>query len=70
MGIRIKLVSVNGQKRVPEDVMDLLLRFAGHRDFCDKCKIAQRKKTNHYCHIGFQILSELSQQPGVEAYED
>lgn len=65
-GIKIKLVEIDGEMRVPPEVMDLLMRFAGHRDFCDQCKAAFESGTAAYCHIGMEIMRTLADQPEVE----
>lgn len=66
-GIRIKLIDgPDGEKHVPTEVMDLLLRFGGHRDYCEQCANAQKfGKADGYCKVGHEILAKLAEQPEV-----
>lgn len=51
--------------RIDPKVMDILKRFAEHRDDCKICSQAYFTKTQRYCQNGMDILSELSQCPSV-----
>lgn len=71
MGIKIKMVNIDGEDRVPPEVMDLLTRFSQHREFCEDCQRASQ--LGHYerhCSVGVSILNELYQQPEVEYTPD
>lgn len=66
-GIKIKLVKIDGEDRVPPKCMELLTRFAAHRDRCRACFRAFYDKTpERYCPDGMAIAKELSEQPEVE----
>jgi hypothetical protein len=69
-GIKIRLIEgPDGEMRVPPEVMDILICFAGHRDFCPQCKAAyDTQRPNGYCSIGFEILRRLAEQPEVTRY--
>lgn len=69
MGIKIKIVKdpATGEDCVPPAVLDLLLRFGGHREFCEQCERAfKAKDPNGYCKVGYDLLRELAAQPEVE----
>lgn len=66
MGLRIKMVEIDGEKRVPPECMRILLEFAGHRDVCDACGKAFKNASMDYCTTGMEILRELAKQPEVE----
>jgi hypothetical protein len=66
-GIKIKLVTMNGEERVPPKCMELLKQFAQHRDSCRECFRAFHAKNPYgYCPTGTGILKELAAQPEVE----
>lgn len=70
MAMKIKMDGTGDDKRVPPEVMDLLLRLAQHRDLCDECGPAFKAHAtpDRYCATGRQILAELWQHPSV-SYE-
>lgn len=69
-GIKIRMVEVNGVKRVPPKCMELLQRFASHRDECKQCYRAYyAQNPDAYCPAGLDILRELAAQPEVERHE-
>lgn len=55
-----------GAMRVPPVVMDLLMRFAGHRDLCDECGRKFATGAGDYCSTGRSLMLELLDQPEVE----
>lgn len=66
-GIKIKLVKINGEDRVPPKCMQLLTDFAKHRDACRTCfRAFYDQKPEHYCPDGLAIARELAAQPEVE----
>lgn len=56
-----------GETRVPPVVMDILMRFAGHRNLCDDCHKKFANGAGDYCATGRALLLELLDQPEVEA---
>lgn len=70
MALKCKLVEIDGEQRVPPEVMDLLLRMGDHRKFCDQCEKAMSSGTGSYCHIGKEIVLKLAEQPEVEFTKD
>ena len=69
MGVKIKIVKdpATGEDCVPPVVLDLLLRFGGHREFCEQCERAYLTgNPDGYCKVGRELLVELAQQPEVE----
>lgn len=54
-----------GEERVPPECMRLLMEFAQHRDVCDECGPAWKKKTGIYCRTGQCLLDDLFSQPEV-----
>ena len=53
--------------RVPPEVMDLLIRFAEHRDLCSECTRAMKvQDRNGFCATGHSILFQLSSDPSVK----
>lgn len=64
--IKIDKDSTTGEVRVPPELMDLLTRFAGHRDLCDQCTEGWEQKTGHYCWTGGLLMDELIHHPLVE----
>ena len=70
-GIKIRLVKIDGEDRVPPKCMELLTRFAKHRDGCKQCFRAFYERNPHgYCPVGVEIGRELAAQPEVEQLED
>jgi len=65
MALKIKTTQINGETRVPPEVMDLLTRFAHHRDICSECLDAL-KGSGMYCHTGTILVRELIDNPNVE----
>ena len=66
-GIKIRLVKINGEDRVPPKCMELLTRFANHRDGCKQCfRAFHAKDPNAYCVTGVDIFRELAAQPEVK----
>lgn len=65
MGVKIELVEIDGQKRVHPETMEILCRFAAHRDVCDECSAAFKSSRLTKCRTGFEILKELSGRPDV-----
>jgi hypothetical protein len=65
MGLKIELVEINGEKRVHPETMEILCRFAGHRDVCDECSAAFKAGRLTKCRTGWEILKELSSRPDV-----
>ncbi len=66
-GIKIRLVEIDGEKRVPPKCMELLMQFGQHRERCRQCfRSFHAGDGNGYCPTGMDILKELSAQPEVE----
>lgn len=64
--LKIALVEIDGEKRVPPIVMDLLLRIAEHRDICDDCGKAWKTGDGRLiCATGAEMHRELMEQPEV-----
>jgi len=66
MALKIKL---DGEK-VPPEVMDLLIRFAQHRDLCDECLAATKSGSGRYCPTGAEMFRELLKHPSVQYTEE
>jgi hypothetical protein len=66
MALKIKMVEIDGEKRVPPEVMDLLKRMQDHRSFCDQCQKYMTERIGDYCSIGREIILKLEEQPEVE----
>lgn len=68
MGLKIKMVSIHGEQRVPPEVMDLLLRLAQHRQFCPQCERMMKgpPHDSNYCGIGRELVLKLADQPEIE----
>lgn len=73
MGAKIKTTTIDGEIRVPPEVMDLLSRFAQHRDLCSQCERAVKiphPDTDGYCATGAALMQELFENPFVEFVPD
>lgn len=70
MALKIKLIDVNGEKRVPPETMDLLIRFGQHRKFCEACESASNGKRGQPCSIGLEILLKLKEQSECQFFPD
>lgn len=70
MGIKIRMVKINGQDRVPPECMRILIAFAKHRDSCQRCYRAYHAANADYCPTGTDILNELAAQPEVAPTDD
>jgi hypothetical protein len=64
-GIKIRMVEIDGEKRVPPECMRLLMAIADHRESCPECKSAFLTKQLTTCDTGLVLLRELSAQPEV-----
>jgi hypothetical protein len=68
-GIKIRLVEIDGEKRVPPECMRLLREYAKHRDACKRCFRAYHQQSQDWCDAGRKILTDLAAQPEVEPIE-
>lgn len=64
--MRIALVEINGETRVPPEVMRILGEMAAHRDVCEQCSTAYKQKNVYgYCETSLLLTAELESQPEV-----
>lgn len=71
MGLKIKTeTDAQGIVHVPPDAMDLLVRFAQHRDLCDECLQAVTNQSGTYCPTGASLFNQLLELPSVEYVRD
>ena len=66
MALKITPVEIDGEKRIHPETYDLLIRFAHHKEFCERCWKAVQSGMGNYCQIGAKIISELGDRPDVE----
>lgn len=66
MAIKVAPILINGEYRVDPDTMDLLIRLAHHREFCEACTRWVEKQQGNYCPIGSQIIFDLEARPDVQ----
>jgi len=62
-GIKIRLIKIDGEDRVPPACMRLLREIAAHRDGGKQCYRAFYEKTAAYCPTGLDLARELAAQP-------
>lgn len=65
-GIKIRMVNVDGQMRIPPECMRLLKDFGEHTAICDECGEAFKSQRMTYCATGLGLLRELGEQPEVK----
>jgi hypothetical protein len=70
MALRVKMIEVDGEKRVPPEVMDLLQRLAHHKEYCKICEASMKSGSGIYCAIGREIIHSLARCPEVEFVPD
>lgn len=66
MAIKVKMVEIDGKKRVPPEIMDLLLRLGQHKEYCERCTKAVDMASGDYCHIGTDLILKLEADPNVQ----
>lgn len=69
--LKIKCVTIDGEKAVPPTVMKLLTEFATHRKSCFGCGVAwELQDARSYCDEGRKFIEELLADPNVELLSD
>lgn len=66
MALKIKTEMRDGEQRVNEDTMELLLAFGQHKQFCDDCERVTSGKGGNYCQFGDSLIRQLLDRPDVE----
>ena len=72
MGIEIRTTNREGQHTLNPEVMEILVEFAEHREWCEQCN-AHTTKTHSqgsYCPLGNDIIEKLFQHPDVKYFKD
>lgn len=70
MALKIKIVEIDGEQRVPPKVMELLTAYKDHEKICPDCESAFKNKIATSCPIGAAFMEELNRQPEVEFVPD
>lgn len=69
--LKIRPVKIDGEERVPPNVMRLLCEMAEHRKTCFGCGLAWKlQDAAAYCEEGRRMMDELVADPNVSVVPD